>query len=199
MNNEMIGGKKFPLTSGLNQITNLGKNKTMSFSSAFDGTVNMIKQIALKNPYVLVAIIVVVCLIIIFMMINTAAKSNVLQWFIWILLFVYLTFFIIVQFYLVPSNNFNPWASALVASLFIYLFPSPLFNTRKNKSSTQWLSIGYTFLLLLTSLLMINGYTSIFFEPPEPGSSQLKRISFNYILPFVVVILPSFYYWKIFY
>lgn len=179
----------------LNQMHNMN---SVTNSISFDAIINNI-EVIMKNPYVLGVLAVLICLIIIFMMINTAAKSNIVQWFIWIFLFIYLTIFITLQFYLVPSDTFSPYSAAMIASLFIYLFPSPLFNTRKNKSSTQWISIGYSFLLLLTSFLMINGYSSRIFKAAHSSSSILNQGVFNYCIPFFLFIVPSFYYWGIFY
>lgn len=172
-----------------------------NFTSSIDigEIIDLVKNVVLKNNIVLAVIAVWIVLIILFMMINTVAKSNILQWFIWIFLFIYLAFFVVVQFYLVPSDNFNPWASALVAALFIYLFPSPLFNTRKNKSSTQWISIGFTLLILVTSFLMLCGYTSRFFRPADGPFLDPRVLLFNFALPITVLVIPPFYYWAVFY
>lgn len=206
-NNIMFGGIKLPkspfnrvsdLTQTLGQKTSNVMSSTLSNGSAmFSSTIQFIKDKILSMPYVIIAIAIIILLIIIFMIINGFIKSNILQWFIWIFLFIYLALFVAVQFYF--DENFNPWASAMVAALFIYLFPSPLFNTRKNKSSTLWISIGFSSLLLLTTFLMINGYTSDLFSPALGGLFEPKVIFFNYILPSVVLIFPPLFYWSVFY
>ena len=154
------------------------------------------KTALMRIPITNIVILSVLGLIITFMLMNTWFNNSVLQWFIWIFLFAYLAFFVTIKFYLV--ENLDPWASALIVSLFVFLFPSPLFNTRKNKNSTKYLSIFYAMILLLSSYLMISGYTSSYFEATDSNSTW-KIILLNYIVPLSILTFPAFSYWGAFY
>ena len=161
-------------------------------------TIMNMKDRIMAMPMTNIVLLVVLVMIITLMLINTWFNNSIIQWFVWILLFFYLTFFITIKFYLVENDTFDPWSSALIASLFIFLFPSPLFNTRKNKNSTKYLSIFFAAILLLSTFLMISSLTSSYFAGAHPSDTTIMVVLKNY-LPLIILAYPGISYWTYFY